>query len=77
MWFLAIKLLRQPFLCMPVTNVPIAGIFSPGTYPELKKNYLDTGKLKLVVKWLDFGERPQMLNALQAASCISRYRHLR
>ena len=40
--------------------------FFAWTYPELKKNYLDTGKLKLVVKWLDFGERPQMLNALQA-----------
>ncbi|GET22833.1 protein-disulfide isomerase [Prolixibacter denitrificans] len=47
--------------------------FFARTYPELKKNYLDTGKLKLVVKWLDFGERPKMLNALQAASCISRY----
>ncbi|RKD92393.1 thioredoxin domain-containing protein [Mangrovibacterium diazotrophicum] len=47
--------------------------FFAGSYPDLKEKYLDTGKLKLVVKWLDFGERPEMLNALQAASCISRF----
>ena len=47
--------------------------FFAGTYPELKEKYLDPGKVKLVVKWLDFGERPEMLNALQAASCISRF----
>ncbi|WP_163715714.1 thioredoxin domain-containing protein [Mangrovibacterium lignilyticum] len=47
--------------------------FFATTYPELREKYLDTGKVKLVVKWLDFGERPEMLNALQAASCISRF----
>ncbi len=47
--------------------------FFATTYPELKKKYLDTGKIKLVVKWVDFGEHPEMLNALQAASCISRF----
>ncbi len=47
--------------------------FFSRTYPELKSNYLDNGQLKLVVKWLDFGAQPQMLQALQAAICISRY----
>lgn len=47
--------------------------FFSRTYPQLKTNYLDKGKLKLVVKWLDFGAQPQMLHALQAASCISRF----
>lgn len=47
--------------------------FFGGTYPDLKAKYLDNGTVKLVVKWLDFGERPEMLNALQAASCISRF----
>jgi len=47
--------------------------FFAGTYPDLKAKYLDSGNVKLVVKWLDFGERPEMLNALQAASCISRF----
>ena len=43
------------------------------TYPELKENYLDNGKLKLVVKWVDFTENPRVLYSLQAASCISRF----
>jgi len=47
--------------------------FFSRTYPQLKADYLDKGKLKLVVKWLDFGQRPQMLKALQAASCISHF----
>lgn len=47
--------------------------FFTRTYPELKKNYLDRGTVKLVVKWIDPSEQPEMLNALQAASCIGRY----
>ena len=43
------------------------------TYPELKANYLDKGRLKLVVKWVDFNDNPQVLYSLQAASCIGRF----
>lgn len=47
--------------------------FFSRTYPELKTNYLDKGKLKLVIKWVDFSDNPQVLYALQAASCIGRF----
>ena len=47
--------------------------FFSRTYPDLKTNFLDNGKLKLVVKWVDFDDNQQMMYALQAASCISRF----
>ena len=47
--------------------------FFSRTFPELKKNFLDNGKLKLVVKWVDFNDNPQVWYALQAASCIGRF----
>ncbi len=47
--------------------------FFSRTYPGLKENFLDNGKIKLVVKWLDFNDNPQVLYALQAAGCISRF----
>ncbi len=47
--------------------------FFSRTFPELKRNYLDNGKIKLVVKWVDFDENPQIMGALQAASCIGRF----
>lgn len=47
--------------------------FFSRTFPELKKNYLDKGKVKLVVKWVDFQDNPQILRSLQVASCISRF----
>lgn len=47
--------------------------FFSRTFPELEKNYLEKGALNLVVKWVDFNENPQMLYALQAASCIARF----
>lgn len=47
--------------------------FFSRTFPEFKTNYLDKGKVKLVVKWVDFQDNPQVLRALQAASCISRF----
>jgi protein-disulfide isomerase len=47
--------------------------FFSRTYPDLKANFLDSGKLKLVVKWVDFDENQQMMFALQAASCIGRF----
>jgi protein-disulfide isomerase len=47
--------------------------FFSRTYPELKKNYLDKGKLKLVIKLVDFSDNTQTLYAWQAASCISQF----
>jgi len=47
--------------------------FFSRTYPDLKTSFLDKGELKLVVKWVDFEENPQVLYALQAASCIGRF----
>lgn len=47
--------------------------FFSRTFPGLKTNYLNPGKVKLVVKWVDFEENPQVLRALQAASCISQF----
>ena len=54
-------------------NCDFCRYFFSRSYPELKTNYLDTGKLKLVVKWVDFTDNPQILYALQAASCIGQF----
>jgi protein-disulfide isomerase len=54
-------------------NCDYCRYFFSRTYPELKTNFLDTGKLKLVVKWLDFDENPQVMKSLQAASCIGQF----
>ena len=54
-------------------NCDFCRYFFSRTYPEFKTNFLDNGKLKLVVKWVDFTENPQILYALQAASCIGRF----
>ncbi len=54
-------------------NCTYCRYFFSKTLPELKSNFLDDGKVKLVVKWVDFQDNPQVLKALQAASCISRY----
>ncbi len=43
------------------------------TFSELKQHYLDKGLVKVVVKFVDFGEDPQTRYALKAASCIYRY----
>ena len=54
-------------------NCDFCRYFFSRTYPELKTNFLDNGKLKLVVKWVDFTDNPQILYALQAASCIGQF----
>lgn len=43
------------------------------TFPGLKETYLDKGLVKIVVKFVDFGEDSQSRYALKAASCIYRY----
>ena len=54
-------------------NCDFCRYFFSRTYPELKTNFLDNGKLNLVVKWVDFDESPEVMKALQAASCIGRF----
>ncbi len=54
-------------------NCDFCRYFFSRTYPGLKADFLDKGKLKLVVKWVDFQDNPQVLYALQAASCIGRF----
>ncbi len=54
-------------------NCDYCRYFFSRTYPELKTNFLNKEKFKLVVKWVDFSENPQILYALQAASCIGRF----
>jgi len=54
-------------------NCTYCRLFFSQTLPEIEKNYLNPGAVKLVIKFLDFTENPEVLMALQAASCISRY----
>jgi len=54
-------------------NCDFCRYFFSRTYPDLKKNFLDNGKLKLVIKWVEFQDNPQVLYSLQAASCIGRF----
>ena len=54
-------------------NCTYCRLFFSQTLPELEKNYLNPGTVKLVIKFLDFTENPEVLTALQAASCISRF----
>ncbi len=54
-------------------NCDFCRYFFSRTYPDLKKNYLDNGKLKLIIKWVDFLDNPQILYSLQAASCVGRF----
>jgi protein-disulfide isomerase len=54
-------------------NCTYCRLFFSQTLPELEKRYLNSGEIKLLVKFLDFSENPEVLMALQAASCISRF----
>lgn len=63
----------------PVTMVeftdyqcPFCGRFEATTYPEIKKNYIDTGKLRLIVRDLPLeGLHPYAMKAAQAVHCAS------
>ncbi len=54
-------------------NCTYCRLFFSETLPGLQEKYLRPGKLKLVVKFFDFGDNPQVLKSLQAASCINRF----
>jgi protein-disulfide isomerase len=51
---------------------PFCGRFEATTFPEIKKNYIDTGKLRLIVRDLPLeGLHPYALKAAQAAHCAA------
>jgi len=51
---------------------PFCGRFEATTFPEIKKNYIDTGKMRLIVRDLPLeGLHPYALKAAQAAHCAS------
>ena len=51
---------------------PFCGRFEATTYPEIKKNYIDTGKLRLIVRDLPLeGLHPHAMKAAQAVHCAA------
>ncbi len=61
----------------PVTMVeftdyqcPFCGRFEANTFPEIKKNFIDTGKMRLILRDLPLeGLHPHAMKAAQAAHC--------
>ncbi len=49
---------------------PFCGRHFQQTYPQLKKNYIDTGKAKLVFRDFPLGFHPNALPAAIAAECV-------
>lgn len=47
--------------------------FFTKVFPELKTEYIDKGKVKLVVKLLDFSNSESVENSLKIAVCINKY----
>lgn len=51
---------------------PFCGRYEATTFPEIKKNYIDTGKLRLIVRDLPLAElHPHALQAAQAVHCAA------
>ena len=49
---------------------PFCGRFEATTFPEIKKNFIDTGKMRLIVRDLPLeGLHPYAMKAAQAAHC--------
>jgi protein-disulfide isomerase len=48
---------------------PFCGRFETGTFPELKKNYIDTGKLRYILRDMPLDFHPFALKAAQSAHC--------
>lgn len=47
--------------------------FYETVFPILKKDYIDKGKVKLIIKLIEPSEHPDMLLALQTAICLNQY----
>ena len=51
---------------------PFCGRFEASTFPEIKKNYIDTGKMRLIVRDLPLeGLHPFALKAAQSVHCAA------
>ena len=51
---------------------PFCGRFETATFPEIKKNYIDTGKMRLIVRDLPLeGLHPFALKAAQSVHCAA------
>ncbi len=47
--------------------------FFQETFPQLKKEYIDQGKIKLVLKLVELPEEPETMRAIQASVCINQF----
>lgn len=47
--------------------------FFTDVYPELEKDFINTGKVKLVLKIVEHSNNPYRLNEVKTAICINRY----
>ena len=63
--------LKAPLTMIEFTDYecPYCLRFYENTYPELKKKYIDTGKLKLIIKDLPLKFHPHARKAAQATRC--------
>lgn len=47
--------------------------FFENVYPELKKDFIDKGKVKLVLKPVELSRNKSIINSLQIAVCVNEY----
>lgn len=47
--------------------------FFKNVYPELKKDFIDKGKVKLVLKPVELSRNKSIINSLQIAVCVNEY----
>lgn len=47
--------------------------FFKSVFPELEKEYIDAGKVKLVIKLVTLTNNESVINSLQIAACINKY----
>lgn len=47
--------------------------FFKNVYPELKKDFIDKGKVKLILKPVELSRNKSIINSLQIAVCVNEY----
>ena len=67
----ATRTLRSPWWSSPITSVPSASSSTLTTYAELKKNYIDTGKLRFYSRDLPLDFHANAMRAAEAARCAA------
>lgn len=48
-------------------------LFFEETFPDLKQKYVNTGRLRIVLKLVNLREIPEIMQAIQASVCINRF----